>query len=135
MTIPTIREFTDRDAQVIERFPLAGKYVSFEPTGPAFTLELEGKIMACVGYEPESGIAKCWMILSPESVKHPRVFWAIRSLLDEVHKIGYKRIMSLVDISWPEARRFNEWMGFSEISKAPIMGPDEKFYTVYERVA
>jgi len=135
MTIPTLREFRDSDAQNIKRFAQAGEYRPFEPTGQSFTLEVDGDIMACVGYEAENGVAKCWMILSPDSVKHPRVFWAIRSLLDEVFKVGYKRLLTAVDINWPEAQRFVNWMRFDPVGIAPTFGPDGKFYTIYERVA
>jgi len=135
MTIPTLREFTDADAQAIKRFPKAGIYQPFEPTGPAFTLESDGEIMACVGYEVEETTAKCWMILSPDSVKHPRVFWALRSLLDDVLKMGYTRIIAAVDINWPEAQRFTDWMRFKPMGITPVFGPDGIFYTVYERVA
>ena len=134
MTIPTIREFTDKDAQDIKRFPLVEAYQPFEPTGPAFTLEADGEIMACVGYETEEKTAKCWMILSPDSIRHPRVFWAIRSLLDEAMELGYERILTVVDINWPEAQRFAKWMKFTARDN-PVFGPDGKFYTVYERVA
>jgi len=134
MTIPTIREFRDEDAQTILRFPQVDPYAPFEPTGPAFTLEAEGNILACVGYEAEEDVAKCWMILSPDSVKYPRVFWAMRSLLDEVFKIGYKRVLTMVSLDWPEAQRFIKWMKFAPIG-TPIFCPDGRFYTVYERVA
>lgn len=131
MTLPTMRQFHDHDAKVIQRFPLAEGYAPFIPHGPAFTFEVEGEIMACVGYENMTEGAIAWMILSPECVKRPRVLWAIRAVLDDAVTMK-GRMYTMVRTDWPEAARFASWLGFESIDKAYTLNGVE--YGIHVRV-
>ena len=131
MKLPTMRQFKDHDAKVIKRFPLAEGYAPFIPMGPSFTFEIDGEPMACVGYENMTEGAIAWMILSPDCVQHPRVLWAIRTILNEA--ITMKgRMFTMVRTDWPEAQRFAQWLGFEDMGKTYTLNNVE--YGVHMRV-
>jgi len=130
MKIPEMVPFVDEDARTINRLKRAGDYEFFSPSGPAFTFKIDGIPMACVGYECLENKIVAWMILSRDAKKHPRVFWSIRGMLDTVVSrhgtvyIGVRR-------DWERARRFAEWLGFSETTTTAIHGGLK--YLVYVR--
>lgn len=144
MTLPDIRAFVPEDFGKIERAPEAAirdweeagrQAVAHWVAGPAVTAELGGEIMFCVGInERWAGVGEVWFVLSPKAAKHPGVFWALRTLIDQAHEKGYHRLQAAVDYRWWDSVRFAEWLGFKREGIMRKFGSDGRNYLLYARV-
>lgn len=144
MNLPDIRAFAPDDFGKIERLPeatikdweAAGRQaVAHWVAGPAVTAELDGEIMFCVGIDERwPGVGEVWFVMSPEAAKHPGVFWALRTLIDQAHEKGYHRLQAAVSVPWQQAARFAEWLGFEAEGYMEKFGQDGQDYLLYARV-
>lgn len=88
--------------------------------GPAFSIIEQDdagqvkNILVCAGLaETAPGCASAWAAISAKvrSRDWPTIIRAIRAVIEGS---GYQRIDMLARADWPVARRFAEWLGFTE---------------------
>lgn len=130
MRCPEISAFTDEDSRTILRDQKSEPYEYFEPGGPAVTFKIDGIPMACIGLEPFEDGNYGWMVISTQAYKYPRVFWAIRELVDFECRRSGKTYIDIRD-DWEEAIRFGKWLGFTDTSMKWHRG--EVAYGIYKR--
>ena len=106
-------------------------------SGLSRTLTLDGKPLLVVAALPTSSYsAEVFTIMSTDFGKHALIsFRKVRSLLDRLHRMGFEKLTTVVNVNFHEAQRWCRMLGFEEGEEVELPSWAEKRKVIlYERI-
>jgi hypothetical protein len=87
--------------------------------GPTFTLEHQGRILACGGVVLTSATeGRAWAVVSKEAVKFPLTLTRnARFVLDSLRRSGLETVFAEIGLDFTAGRRWAEILGFRSIER------------------
>lgn len=115
------------DAITFLNFPNPRAMANTFARGEAYTMEVDGELVACGGVLPLwKGVGEVWLVASPLVERHKTaVGLAVVRKLKEMKK-KYERLQTVIDREFVLSREWAVWMGFRSegVMKKYIDGRD-----------